>query len=155
MSPCHDEYPELKTYRLSEHVSVPAGTSCHDPAEISVLIAGSDDSTRSRIHRALAADDRVGAVSEVAACDDALRRCDDVDVLVVGLRSKSGLGPLGAISQIARRSSRPSIVAVSPAGEPWLDLAARAEGADDVIDWPDGEQHLVQAVVQSVHPAYL
>lgn len=155
MSQCHEEYPQTAAYRPSAYTRRPQGTQCHDAMDISVMIAGSDDSTRSRIHRALAADERVGAVTEVAACDDALRRCDEVDVVVVGLRSKSGLGPLGAISQIARRSTRPSIVAISPAGERWLDLAARAEGADEVVDWPDGERQLVRAVIDAAHPIYL
>lgn len=155
MFQCHDQYPELKSYRLSEDVREPEGTTCHDPTEISVLIAGSDGSTRSRIHEALASDERFGSVTEVASCDDALLRCDQVDVVIVGLRSNSGLGALGAISQIARRPSHPSIVAISPADEPWLDLAARAEGADEVLDWPDGEPQLVPAVIKVAHPVYL
>jgi len=155
MSQCHDQYPELNSYRPSGDVRMPQGAACHDSMEISVLIAGSDGSTRSRIHAALDADERVGAVTEVAACDDAVRHCEEVDVVVMGLRTMSGLGPLGAISEIARRPGHPSIVAVSPADEPWLDQAARAEGADDVVDWPDGADELVRAVIDAAHPLYL
>jgi len=154
MSQCHDQYPDLRSYRMTDDVRQPEGSVCHDSSEINVLIAGSDGSTRSRIREALAADHRVGAVTEVAACDEAISRCDDVDVVVVGLRSKSGLGPLGAISQIARRPNHPSIVAVSPTGEPWLDHAARAEGANEVVDWPDDEPGLVQTVIAAAHPAF-
>lgn len=156
MSQCHDQYPELQSYPISDHVRMPDGAPCHDPAEISVLIAGSDGSTRSRLREVLDADERVGTVTEVAACDDALTRCDGVDVVLVGLRSNSGLGPLGAISQIARRPNHPSIVAVSPGGEPWLDQAARAEGADEVVDWPpDDESGLVQTVVDAAQPVFI
>lgn len=155
MPQCHDQYPELQNYHPSDDVREPEGAPCHDPGEISVLIAGSDGITRSRIREALAADERVGDVAEVAACDDALDRCDGVDVVVMGLRSSSGLGPLGAISQIARRSNHPSIVAISPPDEPWLQYAAREEGADQVVDWPQDEGDLVRTVIEAAHPVSL
>ena len=152
MSQCHDEYPELQRYHPSDLVTVPQGAACHDPIEISVLIAGSDDHTRSRIHQALAADERFGSITEAAACDDAIRRCDGVDVIVFGMRSTSGLGPPGAISELARRPHHPPIVALSPADEPWLDRAARNEGADEVLDWPAADPELVRAVISAARP---
>lgn len=149
MSQCHDQYPKLEGYRPTGDVRDPEGAPCHDPAEISVLIAGSDEPTRSRIRQVLMDHGQVARVREVALCDEAVSRCDDVDVVVMGLRSRSGLGPLGAISQIARRPHHPSIVAISSRGETWLDQAARAEGADRVVYWPDDEPELVQAVVRA------
>lgn len=154
MPQCHDNYPELQSYHASVKVDMPEGAQCHDATEISVLIAGSDGPTRARIREMLAADERVGAISEASVCDDALRRSDEVDVVVVGLRSESGLGALGAINELSRRSTRPAIVALSPVGEAWLDRAAMTEGADQVVDWPDDEMLLVDKVIEAVQPAY-
>ena len=156
MPQCHDEYPTMEGYRRAGGAGTAAveGAQCHDLPEISVLIAERNEGTRSSIRRALAADDRFGPVSEVAAGDDAVRRADDVDLVVVGLHSVTGLGALGAINRIARRAHHPSIVGICPRGEEWLGRAARTEGADDVIEWPEDGALVARRLAHAAHPSY-
>lgn len=105
-------------------------------SELRVLVEDSDQSVRTAIVTALSRDDRVGTVDQVECGDEAVSRCDLFDVVVVGLRSSSGLGSLGTIHRIAHRHGHPSIVGIDPGGEEWLGRAARAAGADEVLEWP-------------------
>lgn len=154
MSQCHDEYPLMGVYRATAEAAGPQGAHCHDLPEISVLIAESDDSTRWAVRHELERDERFGPISEVTAGDEAVRQAEMVDVVVVSLRSVCGLGALGTINRIARRPHHPTIVGLSERGEEWLSLAARSEGADDVVEWPGDGPQLARRVLHARHPAY-
>jgi CheY-like chemotaxis protein len=144
---CHDPVA------LEARVGVAAGTGADAPgAEVSVLVADSDPQTRDEIRRLLRADVRFGRITEVTAGDEAVRLAEKVDVVVVDLRSVRGLGSLGTINQIAGRSGHPAIVGLNETGVEWLSLAARCEGADDVVDWPDDGVGLAERLLQAARP---
>ncbi len=157
MSQCHDDYAELKGESVPAPPAPVRGAQCHDVPDvldITVLIAESDPVTQAEICRLLEKDVRFGAISKVPTGDEALTLALEVDVVVVDLRTVRGLGALGTISQIARRPVRPPIVGLARHGEEWLSLAARCEGADDIIDWPQEASELAQRLLTAVHLAY-
>lgn len=149
MSQCHDEYRPIPA--PPGPVATGKVTQCHDVPEISVLVAGSDDSTRQAIRVALASDQRFGAITEVASGDEALDQAPLVDVVVVDLRAVSGLGALGTIHRIVGRPGRPFVVGLSRRGEEWLSLAAHEEGADDVLDWPEDRAVVADRLLWATH----
>ncbi len=155
MSQCHDDYAEM---RVQPAPAIEVRVSqCHDLPAVHVLVAESDRATLMLIRRALASDQRFGTISFVATGDEAVSKSLDVDVVVVDLRSVRGLGALGTISRIARQPGHPRILGLSRPGEEWLRLAARCEGADDVVDWPDdveGEDGLAERLAKVAQPAY-
>lgn len=129
------------------------GDGRHHRGAITVLIVESDRPTLRTIRRALESDGRFGTVSAVATGDDAVDRSVDVDVVVVDLCFVHGLGALGTISRIARLAGHPRILGLSRRGEDWLTLAARCEGADDVLDWPEDQGGLVERLTRATQPA--
>lgn len=161
MSQCHDDYAQMRV-QPAPAVAVRV-TQCHDlPAAVNVLIAESDRATLRLMRRALASDQRLGTVSFVATGDEAVRRSSEADVVLVDLRYVRGLGALGTISRIARRPGHPRILALSRTGAEWLSLAARCEGAEDVVDWPPGDEDdgqggaggLAEILAKAAQPAY-
>lgn len=165
MSQCHDDYAEMRV-QPAPAIAVRV-TQCHDLPAVNVLVVESDRSTLRLIRRALASDQRLGTVSFVATGDEAVRRSSEVDVVLVDLRYVRGLGSLGTISRIARRPGHPRILALARSGAEWLSLAARCEGAEDVVDWPpDGEdggdggqaegldERLAERLAKAAQPAY-
>lgn len=158
MSHCHDDYAEMKA-QPAPAIAVRV-TQCHDLPAVNVLIAESDRPTLRLIRKVLASDQRFGTVSFVATGDEAVRRSPEVDVVLVDLRCVRGLGALGTISRIARRAGHPRILALSRSGEEWLSLAARCEGAEDVVDWPPedggdgGDRGLAERLAKAAQPAY-
>ncbi len=161
MTQCHDDYGEYNrpnpppnttagpASMTVEPPHAPLGAQCHDIPEINVLIADADPGIRSRLRRLLEADGRFGAITEVSAGDEAVVRstAPDIDLIVVDLRAVRGLGALGAIGQIRRQASHPPVVALGRSGEDWLELAARREGAVDIVEWPDQEADLRNRLV--------
>lgn len=155
MSQCHDDYAEMRVQQAPA-IAVRV-TQCHDLPGVHVLVAESDRATLMLIRQALASDPRFGIISFVATGDEAVSQSLEVDVVVVDLRSVRGLGALGTISRIARQPRHPRILGLARPGEEWLRLAARCEGADDVVDWPDdaeGEGALAERLAKVARPAY-
>lgn len=154
MSQCHDEYPKT---RAQPGPAVPVEvTQCHDVPEVTeivVLVAESDRSTMSVIRTALESDLRFRRILAVTSGDEAVLHSGRVDVVVVDLRLASGLGSLGTISQIARRPGHPHIVALSRRPDEWLCQAARCEGADEILDWPDTEENLTERLAHAAKAA--
>lgn len=168
MSHCHDDYAQVGGAQIrgeaAPAVEPVGGTQCHDVPEttvdavkvpgLTVLIAESDPTTRTAICRLLEDDRRFGAISRVPTGDEALTLALEADVVVVDLRSVRGLGALGTINRIARRSNRPPIVGLARHGEEWLSAAARCEGADDIVEWPEEAAELNVRLLAVVRPVY-
>jgi CheY-like chemotaxis protein len=154
MSQCHDPI---------EMIDIPAGhpapdvvgTQCHDWHDrhdqpgLTVLIADSNPAIRASIRHVLESDDRFGAIWEVAGGDEAVAQAPGVDLVLLDLRACQGLGALGAIGQMARPQPHAPIVALGRQGEEWLEMAARHEGAVDIIEWPDDEADLRNRLVRA------
>ena len=115
---------------------------------IRVLVAESDPSRTASICEILLSDDRVDSVTSVGDGAAAIAGADSSDVVVIDLAIK-GLGCFGAIGRIHRLANPPRVVAVDPVGDDWKDLAARGEGADEVLVWPRDTAVLVDAVTGS------
>ncbi len=153
MSQCHDCYETIRSDIAGEGRHVGSryveGAQCHDVTGIDVLIADSDPAIRARVRDLLQTDERFGTIWEVAAGDEAVAHALDVDVVVVDLRACNGLGPLGAIGRVARGEGHPPVVGLGRPGEEWLDLAARVEGATDIVEWPDDAAELGDRLVRA------
>jgi len=119
--------------------------------EIAVLVAESDPSTRAELHDLLERDGRFGVVSDAVDGDGAVARAVEVDLVVVDL-SVAGLGALGAIEHIRRGGMTPVVVGLSRSGNAWLSRAARSEGAEDVVEWPDDQSQLCDRLARAVDP---
>lgn len=148
MSQCHDDYEAGRVPAPVPGQDV-SGTQCHDRPGLTVLIADSDPAIRAGIRRLLEADERFAAIWEVAAGDEAVAQAPGVDLVLVDLKSCNGLGALGAIGQMVRPYPHAPVVALGRQGEEWLQMAARQEGAVDIIEWPDDGIDLRNRLVQA------
>ena len=104
--------------------------------DMKVLVAESLTKRRQVIHAELEGEEQPVEIVDAGDGATAAASSPGTDVVIIDL-SIEGLGVLGAISAIRASTNPPAIVALSAGSEEWRKQAALAEGAIDVIDWPE------------------
>lgn len=116
---------------------------------VRLIVASTDQRLRKLVCSTLSRDRRLEIVAQVGDGGAVLTYAEDFDVAVVDV-SISGLGILGVMSGLSRRSARPVVVVVSRTDAIYLRHACLAEGASEYLVVPDDLAQLPDRVARAV-----
>lgn len=121
-----------------------------------MLVGSSDEHLRALLRRLLAHDGGFDVVDE-ASDGDAVVGCPQTFDLALVDMSIAGLGIIGVLAQLGRRTPAPTVVVITHYDAGYLRAALAAEGASDYVvvpeDLGDLGERLVRAAARARHLA--
>jgi DNA-binding response OmpR family regulator len=119
------------------------------PTVTRVLVAETDRHLQSVLCWTLDHDERFSVVARVSSGDQAVACCEPFDLALVAL-TISGLGGMGTIARLHRRTPVPVVVVLAPVDPIYLRHAAADEGAVGFLVAPRDLDNLPERLVELI-----